>query len=403
MPDDSPHRSNDILVTHPGRQHSHQLAVALEDAGRLAAYWTGVPARPLSSVPGLRTVVAPLEKHALLPLPDDQVRHNLIAPLARRVFEATLPQDAAVDWSHRSQDWFDRWCASRLGDIDAQAVVCYENAALHTFRAAKEREWTTILDAASFHHAWQDRHFDYPESDTAHARITERKDREIELADHVLTVSELARESYINAGAPPERVASIPVGCDLDRFQSTTARAPDAPLTFIFAGHASTRKGVDTLLDAASRLEQEASHPFRLWFAGGSEDNLPWDSVASAERLGYLPQEILADHLSEADCLVLPSRHDSFGMVVVEAMATGCPVIVSDQVGAKQAVTDRESGWIVPADDVSALADRMRWCIEHPDAVPSMREAARSDAADYSWDAYHRRVVEHLQTILATA
>jgi glycosyltransferase involved in cell wall biosynthesis len=402
MPDVSTRGTNDILVTHPGRQHSHQLAVALEDAGRLAAYWTGVPARPLTSVPGLRTVVAPLEKHSLLPLPDDQVQHNLIAPLARRVFEAVLPQDVAVDWSHRSQDWFDRWCASRLHDVDTQAVVCYENAALHTFRAAKERGWATILDAASFHHAWQDRHFDYPESDAAHERITARKDREIELADYVLTVSELARESYIDGGVPPERVASIPVGCDLDRFQSTAERTRGAPFTFIFAGHASARKGVDTLLDAARRLEGQELD-VRLWFAGGHEDDLPWQSVASIEQLGYLPQEVLADRLREADCLVLPSRHDSFGMVVVEAMATGCPVIVSDQVGAKQAVTDGESGWIVPAEDADALADRMRWCIENPDAVRSMREAARSDASDYSWDAYRRRVVEHLQTILAAA
>jgi glycosyltransferase involved in cell wall biosynthesis len=402
MPDVSTRGAKDILVTHPGRQHSHQLAVALEDAGRLAAYWTGVPARPLTSVPGLRTIVAPLEKHSLLPLPDDQVQHNLIAPIARRVFEAALPQDMAVDWSHRSQDWFDRWCASRLHEVGARAVVCYENAALHTFRAAIKRGWTTILDAASFHHAWQDRHFDYPESGAAHARITARKDREIELADYILTVSELARESYIDAGVPRERLASIPVGCDLDRFRSTAQLTPGAPFTFIFAGHASLRKGVDTLLDAACRLEDQ-DLDFRLWFAGGQEDDLPWHTVASIEQLGYLPQEVLADRLREADCLILPSRHDSFGMVVVEAMATGCPVIVSDQVGAKQAVTEGESGWIVPADEADALADHMRWCIEHPDAVRSMGQAAWADASDYSWDAYHRRVVEHLQTILAAA
>jgi glycosyltransferase involved in cell wall biosynthesis len=392
----------DFLVTHPGRQHSHQLAVALEGAGLLAAYWTGVPARPLTTAPALRPIAEPLEKHSLLPLPDERVRHNLIAPLARRVFEAILPQDAAVDWSHRSQDWFDRWCASRLVNVDARAVVGYENAALHTFQAAKDRGWTTILDAASFHHAWQDRHFEYPESATAHTRITERKDREIELADHVLTVSELARDSYVDAGVPAHKVTSIPVGCDLDRFQSTSERAADAPFTFMFAGHASKRKGVDTLLDAAAQLE-EASAPFQLWFAGGSEDTLQWNSVGSAERLGYLPQQVLADRLSEADCLVLPSRHDSFGMVVVEAMATGCPVIVSDQVGAKQAVTEGESGWIIPAEDAEALAKRMKWCIEHSGAVRSMSDAARSDASYYSWEAYRRRVANHLETVLVEA
>jgi glycosyltransferase involved in cell wall biosynthesis len=325
-------------------------------------------------------------------------------PLTRRIAEALLSSSRAVDWTHRSMDWFDRWAAARLDTIEASAVICYENAALHTFEASKRRGWTTILDAASFHHAWQDRHFDYPESETAHKRITERKDREIELADHVLTVSELARESYIEAGVSPDRITSIPVGCDLERFQSEELSSPqeNAPCTFLFAGHASARKGVDTLLEAATQLEG-GEIPFRLWFAGGAEESLPWDRVPSAKRLGYLDQTVLAKRMHAADCLVLPSRHDSFGMVVVEAMAAGCPVIVSDQVGAKQAVTEGESGWVVPAEDADALADRMQWCIDHAETVRSMADAAREDASEYSWEAYRERVAQHLRSLIVSA
>lgn len=390
--------SPDVLVTHPGRQHSHQLACALHDAGGLAAYWTGVPARPLTAVPGLSALLNPLQKHELLPLPDGRVDHNLVAPLARRVFESLLPVSTAIDWTHRSMDWFDRWCARRLDRIDARVVVCYENAALHTFRAAKQQGWRTVLDAASFHHVWQDQYFDYPESNAAHRRITARKDREIELADHILTVSDLARQSYIEGGVAPDRVASVPVGCNLDRFQASTESTPDAPFTFIFAGHASPRKGVDVLLEAASRLEA-AGDRFRLWFAGGAEEELPWADSTQAKRLGYLPQDVLAERLAASDCLVLPSRHDSFGMVVVEAMAAGCPVIVSDQVGAKEAVSEGESGWVVPAENVDALVERMRWCIARPQSVRSMRAKARADADGYSWAAYRNRVVEHLRSL----
>jgi glycosyltransferase involved in cell wall biosynthesis len=349
-------------------------------------------------------LLTPLEKHDLLPLPDNRVRHNLIMPLTRRIAEALLPPSRAVDWTHRSMDWFDRWAAARLDTIKASAVIGYENAALHTFETAKRYGWTTILDAASFHHAWQDRHFDYPESKTAHERITARKDREIELADHILTVSELARESYIEAGVSPDRVTSIPVGCDLKRFQSRelSSSQENSPCTFLFAGHASTRKGVDTLLEAAAQL-QETGSSLRLWFAGGAEESLSWDRVPSAERLGYLDQTVLAKRMHAADCLVLPSRHDSFGMVVVEAMAAGCPVIVSDQVGAKQAVTEGESGWVVPAEDADALADRMQWCIDRVDTVRSMADAAREDASEYSWEAYRERVAQHLQSLLVSA
>jgi glycosyltransferase involved in cell wall biosynthesis len=300
-------------------------------------------------------------------------------------------------------NWFDHWCARRLDRVDAEAVVCYENAALHTFEAAKERGWTTILDAASFHHTWQDRYFDHAESESAHRRITHRKDREISLADHILTVSNLARQSYLDAGVPAPAVVSIPVGCDLSLFAPDSDEVEDStdrPFTFIFAGHARRIKGTDLLLEASRRLGRRGCR-HRLRFVGGYDSELP--SSDTAERVGHVSQQELANHFRSADCLVLPSRVDSFGMVVVEAMAAGCPVLVSDQVGAKQAVTEGESGWIVPAEDPSALADRMRWCIEHPGAVRSMREAARADASEYSWEAYRERVAQHLQSLLVSA
>ena len=392
-----------VLVTHPGRQHSHQLVKALHREDMLAEYWTGVPARPLTSVSALRPLVGPLEKHALLPIPDDRVRHFLLEPIVRRA-TAWMSPGQQVDWSHWAMEQFDRWCADRLEEADADAVVAYENGALHTFRRAKELGMTTILDAASFHHAWQDDVYDYVESSAVHERINDHKDAEIELADHILTVSSLARESYVDGGADADRVTSVPVGCDLDRFRISSddvSSQEDAPFTFIFAGHAGHRKGIDLLLDAASRLEDEGQN-VQIWVAGGEDPNVEWSRSSLVKRLGRLPQPELADRFRQADCLVLPSRHDSFGMVVVEAMATGLPVIVTENVGAKEAVTEGVSGWIILAEDADALYEQMRWCIQNHEDVRRMHKAARRDASAYSWEAYHRRVIHHLQNIVGS-
>jgi glycosyltransferase involved in cell wall biosynthesis len=116
--------------------------------------------------------------------------------------------------------------------------------------------------------------------------------------------------------------------------------------------------------------------------------------------LGYLNRPDLAEAFRQADCLVLPSRHDSFGRVVVEALATGLPVLVSEHVGAREVVEEESTGWVIPAEDVDALADRMRWCIEHPDAIRSMHDAAVMAAQDYSWAAYHERVVEVIEEVV---
>ncbi len=388
-----------ILVTHPGRQHSHQLARALHERDQLAEYWSGVPAADPATKGDLYRLLARLSPQPTLELPGEAVRHNAVMPLVRRVAETVVDAPRATDWRHRATAWFDAWAAWRL-PADLDAVVCYENGARETFRAAKEQGATTILDAASFHHAWQDAFYEPVESDAVHRRINTRKDEEVELADHILTVSELARQSYIDAGMPPERVTSVPMGTDLSAFApSEKMKASSEPFIFLFAGHAGRRKGVDVLMAASERLAREgASH--RLQFAGGADDGLFDDTAAPAERIGYLSTPDLAAAFRRADVLVLPSRHDSFGRVVVEAMATGLPVLVSEHVGAKEVIDEGDTGWVVPAEDVDALAAQMRWCIEHPEQVREMHDACVDAAQDYSWEAYRERVTEVLASVV---
>lgn len=389
-----------ILVTHPGRQHSHQLARALHERNQLVEYWTGVPAADPATRGPLYKLLARLSPQPTLDLPGEAVRHNVVMPLVRRVAGTVFDAPRATDWRHRAAAWFDAWAARRL-PTNLDAVVCYENGARETFRAAKEQGATTILDAASFHHAWQDAFFEPVETDAVHRRINARKDEEVELADHILTVSELARQSYIDAGVPPERVTSVPMGTDLSAFAPPDGAQDisSTPFTFLFAGHAGRRKGVDVLLAASGRLAREGS-AHCLQFAGGADDNLFNDTAAPVERLGYLSTPDLAEAFRRADVLVLPSRHDSFGRVVVEALATGLPVLVSEHVGAKEVIDEGETGWVVPADDVDALANQMRWCIEHPEQVHAMRAACVDTAQDYSWTAYRERVTEVLASVV---
>jgi glycosyltransferase involved in cell wall biosynthesis len=383
-----------ILVTHPGRQHSHELARALHECDRLTGYWTGVPAADPSTKGPVYQLLSQISPQRTTDLPADVVRHHYVMPLARRAAGLVFGPSRVKALRHRAAAGFDAWAARRLRP-DLDAVVAYENAARNTFRAARERDITTILDAASFHHTWQDAFHEPVESDTAHARINRRKDEEIDLADHILTVSEFARESYVDAGVPPEQVTSVPMGADLSAFTPEGNKGPDAsgPFTFLFVGHAGRRKGVDVLLRASERL-QRSGYAHRLQFAGGANENIFDDTEAPVERLGYLNRSDLSTAFRRADALVLPSRHDSFGRVVVEAMATGLPVLLSAHVGAKEILEEGETGWVVSAEDVDALADHMRWCIEHPRQVRAMQDACVETAQDYSWAAYRERVVD---------
>lgn len=390
-----------VLIIHPGRQHSHQAALALEKAEMLAGYWAGVPAvkEQVERVPVV--LRRRLARYAPAPLRREHARWFPWTPALRRMGDGLLPPAAAAWTDFAACRLFDRWCARELKTTGAGAVIACEISAVATFREARRLGMATILDAPSIHHAAQDRLHGTRDSRGLHRRIVQIKDREIALADHILTVSELARRTYIEAGAPRERVHAVPLGADLELF-SPDGELRSGEITFLFAGATIHRKGFDLLLDAFERVAiMEPAARLRIVGPRGDLGHLLDD--CARDRIAFLgprTQSELAEELRRADVLVLPSRNDSYGMVVAEALASGIPVLVSEMVGAKDLVEEGKTGWIVPVEDVSALTARMVQCARHPEAVRAMGPDCRRAGETATWPAYHERLTELLRTIL---
>ncbi len=250
-----------VIISHPGRQHSHQLALALHNAEILEEYWTGIPTRPLMNGLVPKSIVDRFFRYDFLPLPADKVVHNLVPPLLRKAMARWAPGHIMSDLAHRIDSLFDLWAAARLRRLPSgAAVVAYENGALFTFREAKRQGLITILDAASFHHETQDSFLPPAESPKAHQRIVRRKNAELDLADYVFCVSQLAADSYRRAGVEEHRLKVVPLGADVERFKVVARpNAPSGPFRFAFAGTVSARKGVNVLFDAFRRVR--ASRP----------------------------------------------------------------------------------------------------------------------------------------------
>jgi hypothetical protein len=393
-----------VLVSHPGRQHSHQAALALERAGRLAGYWAGVPSRP-GQYRGIAGWMARhAHRYAPVDLPDERARWLPVAVVLRRLGRA-LPVRAEQVVDFAACRAFDRQVAGGIGRAGAGAVLACEISALDTFRAAKRVGMVTILDAPSFHHAVQDRATPAAEAPWLHERIVNVKRAEIALADHVITVSDLARAGYVEAGVPDARVHAVAVGADTRLFHPGAGGARDlsAPCTFLFTGATIHRKGIDVLLQAFAELRRSHPGAARLVVVGPRGDShalLERPENHDVEVRPAVAQAELVELYRRADCFVLPSRHDSFGMAVIEAMACGLPVIVSEMVGAREAVEEGRSGWVLPLADASTLAMRMAWCVDNREALAAMRPAARAAAERYSWDRYSARLAETMAHIL---
>ena len=387
-----------VLITHPGMQHAYQLAWALEEEDHLAAFWSGVPVvdsrHPKDGLWGLvghrlRTV----------PIAAGKRRHAVIFPLLRKLLAARLFKRVANDWNHRLDRAYDAWVAQRVRKLKPDLVVCYENAALHTFKAARAIGAVCVLDAASVHYragrSWLE---DAVKGNPAW--VDDQKQQEIDLADAILTCSEFAAETYRTAGVAADKVFPVPLGTDL----------PDIPLQvkgtggrcrFVFVGSLRRLKGVDVLLDVCMELEREGV-PAELALIGDVAEQDLADramKMPNVTHQPFMPQSRLFAEVARHDCLVLPSRFDSFGMVVPEAMAVGVPAIVSDRVGAKCIIEQHpDAGWIFPCEK-EALKAQILQVVASRESLVFAGHAARRAAQDYSWESYRRRAMQTLQGI----
>jgi Glycosyltransferase len=272
----------------------------------------------------------------------------------------------------------------------------FENSALSLFRSAKSSAHGSrcVLECPSVHYGSQTYGSLTAVGKWFVGRIDARKREEIELADHIVVLSRFAARTFTDAGVSPERIEVIPLGVDCEFFCYSPFPDTSKGVRFLFVGAATYWKGVDLLIDAFSKVS-DGSHSLR--FVGVTTPllmNRLRDS-SNISTAGPVSRSALRREYGAAHILVLPSRFDGFGMVVSEALATGRPVIVSDHVGAADIVNTEgpnQSGWVVQANNVDALADAMREAIRKANSLEYLGKAGRHAMEFLSWDHYGEKV-----------
>ena len=391
-----------IFVAHPGLQHSHQLALALHEHGLLQAFWSGVPVISEGEKLPFWLPEAYARKVKTVAIPSKYRRHPMRFQMLLHAGGALPPTFSREDYQHRIFHFFDWWVSKQVAHLKPKVVVAYENSAYHTFRAAKAIGARCILDAPSLHHITSAELMKFEQTPYL-SEINRRKDEEVDLADLVLTCSPMAAESYVENGVSANKVQAMLLGADLPQ-RMRAWQHHNEPLNFIYAGSLLYRKSIDIILQVFKRLHDKGLE-YRLSFVGG-EGEAGWvEQIAGtpcATYLGGMAQADMYQQLSLADCLLLPSRYDSFGMVVAEAMACGTPAIVSTQTGAKAMIEQfSQSGWIVEAENGEALYDCVKLRIQNREALFKARQAALKASQNFTWQAYRYRVGALIQQFVA--
>jgi len=257
------------------------------------------------------------------------------------------------------------------------------------------------LNIGTFHAYRPDPHPVLEYSDVLLRRLANKLDGRIAVS--------MAAKDYISRYFPGD-YRIIPNGVDLDFFQSRAKpieRFCDGRPNVLFVGRLEKRKGFGFLLDAFKIVRAEVPQA-RLLVVGAfdDDDKKPFVEYVRRNRIhgvrfiGRVPEEELPRYYHTCDVFCAPSLgYESFGMVLVEAMAAGKPVVASAIPGYTEVVKSGAEGLLVPPGDSQALARAIIHLLNNPQLREWMGEMGRKKAARYSWRQIASEVLEYYQEV----
>jgi len=240
--------------------------------------------------------------------------------------------------------------------------------------------------------------------------------RTMTTADRIIAATKVDREHMVQGyGADVRRISIVPGGVDLavfgpgpkDAARRTLGLGPGPVLLFV--GRIQRLKGIDVLIRAADLLRRDAQ-PVQIVIvggAGGARSGGISDEQRELARLHALVQELgignavqfvgavdqprLPLYYRAADVTVMPSTYESFGLVAVESMACGTPVVAARVGGLATIVRDGENGMLIPWRDPRLFADKIRSILVDEPLADELRRGALATADRYGWAAVAER------------
>ncbi len=414
-----PQHQNKVVVVHGGARDAYQVAQALSEADLLQAlvtdlFWPSDRPWAQALAAGLPASLQTMLKARSAPaLPSAEVHNCVLAGLKTLLLDR-MPR-VSFDLRRRairSADATQGRTAGRLATRKRAGLLAYSYFAhdaflaypgpgilfqVHphplTIRRILSEELAMHPDcAASLRQEWE---LALPEEDFQHLVA------EPALAARFLCASSFTRRSLIENGAPASGIRVVPYGVDLERYQPDRSRraAPGAKLRLLFVGRINQRKGVKYLLEALRLLKTDE---VELTICGRVVDGLElFKSFADRVtiRPSVSPAELVAAYQS-ADLFVFPSVAEGFGQVLLEALASGLPILSTTHTAAPDLIEHGVQGFIVEPRRPDLLAEKIEWAAEHRAELAAMGERARERAARFTVERFRAGIVSAVREFM---
>ncbi len=398
--------SKKVLIAHAGKQHSYHVARNLLELGVLQKFITSsYVASPLMQ----RLSGNFLRRRFLEGLTSPWVESHWKYEMREFLHRKLKGKDRAFEeLVYRRDKEFDKYVATRLGVLKPSVFWGFQGSCRDTLKRARELGIYSYCELATAHITsavkileeeaklqpeWADSINNMYFPDFARKRMEE----EPFLADKVVAASAFTRKTLVDAGLKEEKIQVLPLGFELDHiaYHEKRERLSGRPLRLLYAGTVSQRKGISYLLEA---MRSFRAQDVQLNIYGHIEGNGEAFGKYKGPTVyhGAVSQQELFSKYTEYDALVLPTVFEGFGLVIVEALAAGLPVITTPHSIGPDVISDGKNGRIVPVRDIAALRSAIEWLRGlGDDAYQEASMHARAAAMSYTW-AKHKELLGNL-------
>ena len=416
-----PASARKVVVVHSGARDRYQVASALAQAGLLQClvtdfFWsehTSLRRWLARRLPG--NIVSLLRQRSAPGLSPALVKTCLTAGIAGFLLDKArfVPYNVRRWLTRRSDATLGRIAGRTAKNLGAE-VLSYSYYGFAAFKEASRagmlfqmhphpETMRTLLQeeiaahpdcAASLQQEWE---LNLPPEDF------NRLVTETTMPVRSLAASSFTRQSLIDHGVPASSIRVVPYGIDLETFRpdARSLRSVEGPLKLLFVGRMNQRKGIKYLLQALALLPDA---DLQLTVCGRVMDGLDlFQSAGSRVRVTpSVSTKALTEAYKQADLFILPSIAEGFGQVLLEALASGLPVLATTHTAAPDLIRDGREGFIVEPRRPDQIAERIQWALNHRQELLQMRFAARSCAERFPWARFHDGVTQSVREFLSS-
>ncbi len=404
-------KSPQIILIHPGTQYSYQLAKQLHRKGYLFLFITGIAVAGKSILGKLIEFLPSSVKNKVKQRVVGELNGSKLKIFPRAEMEALR----RVKKKHTSNDiFFDRNLKFqeqvKEGLIKkSDIVIGFDTSSWLVAERAVQMGVPFLLDVSIAHSLSKQSVYYFLESkypewkfniELKKQSFIELEQMEYERSTAIIAASTFTKKTLIENGVDESKIFVNPYGVDSSQFRINRKNKSNK-IRFLFVGLVDARKGIPHLIKIWKLLLLEN---IELTIVGPVSPDVERlilkEGLTNVYITGKVPHADLPAIFNNNDVFIFPSFFEGFGLVILEAMAAGLPVITTTATVGPDIIEDGKEGFIIAPGDDQALINAIKHFHQFPDSIISMGNNARKKAEEYTWDAYGERWISIIDSVL---